>query len=110
MELPDLGKQCEEPSCKQLDFLPIHCKHCEKIFCKNHSSLLGHNCPSQKANTLNELPQKVAKVENQKEVPICNLDQCDQIVVTTCPRFLDSDLIRKNCDPPNFNLPCELIA
>ena len=87
MELPDLGKQCEEPSCKQLDFLPIHCKHCEKIFCKNHSSLVGHNCPSQKANTLDNLPQKVAKVENQKEVPICNLDQCDQIVVTTCPRF-----------------------
>ena len=62
------------------------------IFCKNHSSLLGHNCPSQKANTLEDLPQKVAKVENQKEVSICNLDQCDQIVVTTCPRFLDSDL------------------
>ena len=85
MELPDIGKQCEESSCKQLDFLPIQCKFCEKTFCKHHSSLDGHNCPSQKANNLVELTKNTSKnvVENG---PKCHLDLCNNIIATSCPR------------------------
>ncbi|XP_017770164.1 PREDICTED: AN1-type zinc finger protein 1-like [Nicrophorus vespilloides] len=35
MELPQIGKCCDNTSCKQLDFLPLQCK-CKKIFCSQH--------------------------------------------------------------------------
>ncbi|XP_030065921.1 AN1-type zinc finger protein 2B isoform X2 [Microcaecilia unicolor] len=46
MELPDLGKHCSEPTCKQLDFLPLKCDACEHIFCKDHISYAQHSCTS----------------------------------------------------------------
>ncbi|XP_069588917.1 AN1-type zinc finger protein 2B isoform X4 [Ranitomeya imitator] len=46
MEFPDLGKHCSEPTCKQLDFLPLKCDACEQIFCKDHVTYALHNCSS----------------------------------------------------------------
>ncbi|XP_049791273.1 AN1-type zinc finger protein 2A [Schistocerca nitens] len=46
MEFPHLGEQCSELSCKQLDYLPLKCDACEKIFCKDHVSYNSHSCPS----------------------------------------------------------------
>ncbi|KAG8265634.1 zinc finger, AN1-type domain [Homalodisca vitripennis] len=46
MEFPHLGKQCAESSCQKLDFLPVKCDACEKIFCHEHMSYMGHNCAS----------------------------------------------------------------
>ncbi|XP_029460837.1 AN1-type zinc finger protein 2B [Rhinatrema bivittatum] len=46
MEFPDLGKHCSEPTCKQLDFLPLKCDACEQIFCKDHISYAEHSCSS----------------------------------------------------------------
>ncbi|XP_052610209.1 AN1-type zinc finger protein 2A [Peromyscus californicus insignis] len=45
MEFPDLGKHCSEPTCKQLDFLPITCDACKEDFCKDHFSYWSHKCP-----------------------------------------------------------------
>lgn len=42
MEFCDLGGICS--FCKRQDFLPIKCNLCNKIFCKDHSSLEKHNC------------------------------------------------------------------
>ena len=39
-----LGTHCEYPECNTLDFLPIHCIHCSKIFCKKHGSAPDHSC------------------------------------------------------------------
>jgi len=44
MELPTLGKQCNAAMCGQLDFLPILCKFCELVFCKNHFQPSIHHC------------------------------------------------------------------
>ena len=44
MELPEIGLQCSMEICNQLDFLPIKCSNCQKVFCKDHSSLVNHNC------------------------------------------------------------------
>lgn len=44
MELPHLGKHCEEKHCNQLDFLPFSCKHCGKNFCKDHWQIKDHDC------------------------------------------------------------------
>ena len=41
-----LGKHCQFPDCNALDFLPIHCIHCAKIFCKRHGSAPEHSCES----------------------------------------------------------------
>lgn len=46
MEFPDLGKHCSEPTCRQLDFLPVKCDACEKIFCHEHMKYASHNCES----------------------------------------------------------------
>lgn len=46
MELPDLGQQCSEVTCKQLDFLPLKCDACENIFCREHIAYKDHNCSS----------------------------------------------------------------
>ncbi|KAG8428894.1 hypothetical protein GDO86_018968 [Hymenochirus boettgeri] len=46
MEFPDLGKHCSEPTCKQLDFLPLKCDACERIFCKDHITYALHKCSS----------------------------------------------------------------
>ncbi|XP_075234943.1 AN1-type zinc finger protein 2A isoform X2 [Lycorma delicatula] len=46
MEFPDLGKHCSEPSCKQLDFLPVKCDACENIYCHEHMKYASHNCES----------------------------------------------------------------
>ncbi|XP_069679395.1 AN1-type zinc finger protein 2A-like isoform X2 [Periplaneta americana] len=46
MEFPDLGKNCSDPTCKQLDYLPLKCDACESIFCQEHISYTSHNCPS----------------------------------------------------------------
>ena len=43
-ELPTLGAQCGLPSCRQLDFLPIACPHCERTFCREHVGLDAHGC------------------------------------------------------------------
>ncbi|XP_076355257.1 AN1-type zinc finger protein 2B-like isoform X1 [Tachypleus tridentatus] len=44
MEFPDLGEQCTDPTCNQLDFLPLKCDACSKIFCKDHLPYGQHNC------------------------------------------------------------------
>ncbi|XP_006815820.1 AN1-type zinc finger protein 2A-like isoform X2 [Saccoglossus kowalevskii] len=46
MEFPDLGQQCSDQTCKQLDFLPMKCDSCSRIFCKDHITYSSHNCES----------------------------------------------------------------
>lgn len=43
MELPNIGVQCSESNCKQLDFLPYKCK-CGLTFCNNHFSKHSLTC------------------------------------------------------------------
>ncbi|XP_064637658.1 AN1-type zinc finger protein 2A-like [Lineus longissimus] len=61
MELPSLGENCSENSCKQLDFLPMKCDACFKIFCKDHIHYELHRCTES------------YKKDNQVPVcPLCN--------------------------------------
>ncbi|XP_017784445.1 PREDICTED: AN1-type zinc finger protein 2A-like [Nicrophorus vespilloides] len=62
MELPHIGKQCNESSCKRLDFLPITCDACNNIFCEEHYTYTTHSCP------------KAYLKNNQVPVcPLCNI-------------------------------------
>lgn len=61
MELPSLGESCQENSCKQLDFLPMKCDACGKIYCRDHIHYNTHSCPES------------YKKDNQVPVcPLCN--------------------------------------
>lgn len=62
MELPHLGKHCSQSTCKQLDFLPVKCDACEKVFCKEHVLYHNHNCD--------------ASYKKDVQVPVCPL--CNQ--------------------------------
>ncbi|XP_051856395.1 AN1-type zinc finger protein 2A [Antechinus flavipes] len=59
MEFPDLGKHCSEKTCKQLDFLPLNCAACDKVFCKAHIQLEQHKCS--------------AAYKKDVQVPVCPL-------------------------------------
>lgn len=61
MEFPDLGQNCNEKTCKQLDFLPMKCDACSQIFCRDHIHYNTHSCPES------------YKKDNQVPVcPLCN--------------------------------------
>lgn len=83
MEFPDLGKHCTVSTCNKLDFLPIQCDACNKIFCDEHYQYSIHNCTN--AYTKN----------NQVPVcPLCNIPipiQRGQLPDLTVSNHIDSD-------------------
>uniref|UniRef100_A0A1B6D899 AN1-type domain-containing protein n=1 Tax=Clastoptera arizonana TaxID=38151 RepID=A0A1B6D899_9HEMI len=44
MEFPELTEKCDFEQCKRLDFLPVPCTYCSKVFCQAHSSIDSHKC------------------------------------------------------------------
>ncbi|XP_065058953.1 AN1-type zinc finger protein 2A-like [Rhopilema esculentum] len=64
MEFPELGKHCSLENCKQLDFLPVDCDLCKKVFCKDHVGYEQHACTE--------------KYQKDRRVPVCPL--CNQPV------------------------------
>ncbi|OXU16364.1 hypothetical protein TSAR_007343 [Trichomalopsis sarcophagae] len=70
LALGTLSVQCFIKECNQLDFLPLDCKYCKNIFCKNHFNTASHSCP--------QLAENVA--ENTGKA---NLFHCSQMQCTT---------------------------
>ncbi|KAI5713648.1 hypothetical protein M8J76_002757 [Diaphorina citri] len=80
MELPQLGKQCGEPTCKQLDFLPFQCDLCKNIYCKEHMNPVQHNCTEHKDNVLLEKPTTTSIVSYKCSESSCStLDQVEML-------------------------------
>jgi len=40
----NIGNHCNVSDCKQLDFLPLQCNLCKKMYCKEHASYDAHTC------------------------------------------------------------------
>jgi hypothetical protein len=72
MELPELGKRCALLECKQLDFLPFRCAHCELIFCKDHYMIGKHTC------THESTASGIEAVEPIKQYH-CTYDDCSTL-------------------------------
>lgn len=51
------GQHCSLPNCNTLDFLPLLCKSCQATFCKDHSPIFAHNCPSTDLKTLSTVSE-----------------------------------------------------
>ena len=63
MELPDLGRHCANPVCKQLDYLPFKCQYCKQEYCDEHSNPKDHNCPNAPSDDGERVPV----------CPVCNV-------------------------------------
>ncbi|RGB36107.1 hypothetical protein C1646_758490 [Rhizophagus diaphanus] len=63
MELPDLGRHCANPACKQLDYLPFKCQYCKQEYCDEHSNTKDHNCPNAPSGDGERVPV----------CPVCNV-------------------------------------
>ena len=99
MELPHLGKHCNEKTCNQLDFLPMKCDACSQIFCKDHLQYDDHSCSSsykkkrpsqiQTASVKQTLSSQAQSVDkNQGVVTIPEVTERDELTVqqdTTSP-------------------------
>uniref|UniRef100_T1GE66 AN1-type domain-containing protein n=1 Tax=Megaselia scalaris TaxID=36166 RepID=T1GE66_MEGSC len=73
MEFPHLGQHCSESTCNKLDFLPMKCDSCDKIFCSEHFNYDVHSCPGAHRKNF--------------QVPVCPL--CGEPVPT--PRGVQPD-------------------
>lgn len=69
MEFPELGKICGLSECKQLDFLPFKCTHCQLIFCIDHYMPDKHIC------TQNDTVPVSEAIEPMKHYH-CTYDDC----------------------------------
>lgn len=60
----DVGTHCT--FCRQLDFLPFHCKQCGGDFCSSHRSRTSHRCASELQQNSEQEPQSgsVSPVRN----------------------------------------------
>ena len=72
-EFIDLGKHCSVLDCQQLDFLPFDCRHCSKIFCKEHFNADLHGCENQPKND-------ISKEERSKNTDVykCSVEGCEK--------------------------------
>lgn len=61
MDDQKLGKHCNDPTCRQKDYLPIKCKYCSTYYCADHYSIESHSCP--------EYSKQMKKVYS---CPLCN--------------------------------------
>ena len=69
-ELPSLGEHCAHPPCRRLDFLPVECRACARLFCREHYLRDDHECAtSQDVGT--ETKEAVPGVE-------CSLGGCSK--------------------------------
>lgn len=83
MEFPELGKHCNQAACHQLDFLPVRCDACKKIFCSEHYKYDQHNCQAAHSKDV--------------QVPVCPLcnrpvpGRSDELPDIRVSRHIDSD-------------------
>lgn len=80
MEYPNLGKQCAEDDCNQLDFLPLQCQ-CGKVFCSKHLTIHVQTCRESRILTEDELKT----IEN---IFVCSKEGCKErsVIPLVCQR------------------------
>ncbi|KAG8226802.1 hypothetical protein J437_LFUL002848 [Ladona fulva] len=114
-ELPNLGKHCSKDDCTRLDFLPLICSHCEKIFCKEHHSVTEHCCIQFQEKDV------IVKRKNAASVTKCSVVGCEDAVGTVhhsctfcgapvCLKHRHNDPHTHNCNsaPKKVPLPSEI--
>ena len=55
-----VGKQCSNPGCLLVDFLPFNCQHCKHSFCQEHFKVDVHRCPEYDESKHNRIAPNCA--------------------------------------------------
>ncbi|TBU44464.1 hypothetical protein BD309DRAFT_862210 [Dichomitus squalens] len=63
VQLLEVGKQCSDPTCLLVDFLPFKCQHCAQPFCGEHFLPTAHHCAQYDAAKLDRVAPSC---------PLCN--------------------------------------
>ncbi|KAF5315335.1 hypothetical protein D9619_007151 [Psilocybe cf. subviscida] len=63
-QLLGVGRQCSDPSCYLVDFLPFKCQHCELSFCQEHFKVDVHHCTKYDESKHNRVAPNC---------PLCNI-------------------------------------
>ncbi|KZT03417.1 uncharacterized protein LAESUDRAFT_368461 [Laetiporus sulphureus 93-53] len=72
MALPFIGAHCSLLSCNLNDYLPIRCRACDQLFCKDHIAPELHECLTA---TLPQVPLQTAKRQR------CAADGCERLTL-----------------------------
>lgn len=105
MEFPNTGENCAFDNCKQLDFLPFKCDHCQLTFCKNHFNSESHKCSKPQSDvTLSKekSPNYVCSKEDCKETSVvemlcykCKIHFCLKHRYHGCMEVSDDETLKK---------------
>ncbi|XP_065186322.1 AN1-type zinc finger protein 1-like isoform X2 [Sycon ciliatum] len=79
----NIGQQCFERTCHQLDFLPITCPGCQQVFCRQHSQPSSHDCPAKDGRQL-ATPSEVPSADSVQTS--CDIAECSRhdLVAVLC--------------------------
>ncbi|KIJ47280.1 hypothetical protein M422DRAFT_778200 [Sphaerobolus stellatus SS14] len=83
MDLPDIGSHCEAHLCGDRDFLPIKCPGCQKVFCRHHSSLDAHSCPSLAFKSITPGDETTSPRRDRCFVTTCQKPTLESMIVDT---------------------------
>jgi len=113
-----MGEHCTEPSCKLLDYLPMKCDACEKIFCKDHLLYDDHRCDSLHKKNIqvpvcplcsNPVPVTRGTLPDiaisQHIDQACQIKKKDKVFTNRCnkPKCKKKELIKVTCNICNLN-------
>lgn len=101
MELPHLGEHCSLKSCNKLDYLPVTCALCKRIFCTQHGySADSHSCPEKHliVDVTVEVCEKCKQRIDGNESHICKkLKRTHQCTVAKCKSRIVMPLSCREC-------------
>lgn len=94
-DLASIGQHCSLASCNRLDFLPVKCELCSRVFCKEHYSITSHNCEKFTSPT-SETSQEAQPSKPYESFP-CSFEGCSirERVQVTC-EFCSKDFCMKH--------------
>ena len=80
-QLLSVGKQCSDPACLLVDFLPFKCQHCQLSFCQEHFKVDAHKCSKYDESKFNRvapncklMPGAIAQQRlTMSSGPLCNI-------------------------------------
>ena len=75
MEFVNSGAHCSVPDCKQQDFLPFTCDHCERKFCLAHRTYEAHDCEGRAAKDIHSVACPICN----KSVVFNKLENVDEV-------------------------------
>ncbi|KAF9694163.1 hypothetical protein EKO04_008072 [Ascochyta lentis] len=82
-DVDDIGRHCQMEYCGKLDFLPLLCPRCNRVFCLDHQGMDAHKCPGKGETKEGSSPAAVQKRGHERP--------CSK---ASCKNLIDGPLVR----------------